>query len=602
MTAAPDPADADPADAAPPAAPAATTPPPLPPLPQARVQRSRWFGIVWAVPLAALLIVAFLGLRALADRGIDVVVTFETGAGAAVNDTKVIYQGIEAGRVVKIDINEDGRRVDMTLRLDRRSESALTTTAKFWLIGARPSLNDISSVKAALAGLAIGVAPGIGGEPTRRFTGLSEPPLVMPGTPGTYYVLGSNALGTARAGSPLYYRGQEVGKVTVVRFSAPGAFKLDIFVNAPYDKLVRPAAAFWVSSPLRVSLTDKGLDAALEHGTALFNGAIEIDLLGGPQAADPSPAGTEFPLYPTRREAETGPNGPEVPYAMHFRGVAGDLLTGAPVRLLGFNVGSVRSVQLHIDPDTGLPSCTVLAVLYPQKLRIAGPAMPSGQADADTWRKLTDAALNRLLAHGHRARLAQAPPLVGSRVVTLDPVPGAPAATLGAGQPRLIPSQDATGGIDEITGQVNQILAKLNGIPLEGISQQVRQLVERLNGLAGSPELAASVRHLNSTLAQVDRIVADVAPQVGPLVARLNSAADQVNGTVAAARNVLGGGAAGGAAQDASLPAAIQELSDAARSIRTLADYLGRHPEALLRGRGAEPAPEPRAEQKKDAR
>jgi paraquat-inducible protein B len=30
----------------------------------------------------------------------------------------------------------------------------------------------------------------------------------------------------------------------------------------------------------------------------------------------------------------------------------------------------------------------------------------------------------------------------------------------------------------------------------------------------------------------------------------------------------------------------LRELSDAARSLRVLADYLERHPEALLRGKG----------------
>jgi hypothetical protein len=36
------------------------------------------------------------------------------------------------------------------------------------------------------------------------------------------------------------------------------------------------------------------------------------------------------------------------------------------------------------------------------------------------------------------------------------------------------------------------------------------------------------------------------------------------------------------------LPRLMQELGDAARSVRVLADYLDRHPEALLRGRKGE--------------
>ena len=43
-----------------------------------------------------------------------------------------------------------------------------------------------------------------------------------------------------------------------------------------------------------------------------------------------------------------------------------------------------------------------------------------------------------------------------------------------------------------------------------------------------------------------------------------------------------------GDAQSANLAEAIGQLSEAAQSIRTLTDYLSRHPEALLRGKRAE--------------
>jgi len=35
----------------------------------------------------------------------------------------------------------------------------------------------------------------------------------------------------------------------------------------------------------------------------------------------------------------------------------------------------------------------------------------------------------------------------------------------------------------------------------------------------------------------------------------------------------------------------MQELARAARSLRTLADYLEQHPEALIRGKTAQPMP-----------
>ena len=114
------------------------------------------------------------------------------------------------------------------------------------------------------------------------------------------------------------------------------------------------------------------------------------------------------------------------------------------------------------------------------------------------------------------------------------------------------------------------------------IGADVRQITAHLKTLTGSPQLTDSLAHLDSTLAQVDQVMAQVKPQVGPLVSKLNQAADQLNGTAAAAKGVLSGE---GAPQDASLPGAIQQLTEAARSIRSLTDYLGRHPEALIKGK-----------------
>lgn len=551
-------------------------------LPEARGRRSRWLGLVWAVPLAALIIVAFLGIRSLAHRGVDVVVTFDDATGVKVGDTKVIYQGLVAGEVTKIEVNEDGKRVDMRLRMDPHIKPFLNTATHFWLVGAKPTLTDIASVRAALAGLEIGVAPAKGGTPTTHFIGENEPPIVAPGTPGTSYKLTTRTLGAARAGTLLFYRGQEIGKVTGVAYTEQNIFGIDLFVNAPFDKLVRPQALFWVSSPLRVLFTDRGLSADLDHPSALLNGSIDVDLPGDKLTGTQSPAATVFPLYASRDSARAGPNGPEVEYAFRFAGPAGDLSPGAPVRLLGFPVGTVRTVRLELDPTSGEAHTRVVAALYPTKLQVKPPAGAGAAAD---WRDATDALIRRLLARGYRAQLSQRPAVIGALVISIDAVKGAGPATLLAGEPMVIPTLESASGIEEITGQVNQLLAKMNRIPLEAIGRDVRQLTARVGALASSPELTDSLKHLDHTLVQVDQMVSDVKPQVGPLVQKLGQAADQLTGTAAAARSTLSGE---GAAQDASLPDAISQLTEAARSIRSLADDLKRHPESLIRGKKGE--------------
>ncbi len=549
--------------------------------PTAEAKRTRWPGLVWALPLAALLIVAYLGLRALSDRGVDVVVTFASAAGARTGDTKVIYQGLEAGRVTKINLNRDGHRVDMTLRLIPRARAVLNSNTRFWLIGAKPSLTDIDSVKAALAGVTVGMAPGQGGYPQRHFTGLDQPPIVEPGKKGTSYTLVAHVLGPVRTGSAVLYHGQEIGKVTSVKFTGLNAFSLGLFVYQPYDALVRPSAQFWTSSPFQVSLNGAGFSTNFAPADTVLTGGVDFDLPDSAGQERPSPAGSSFVLYKTQGDAQQGLEGPEMLYALYFKGAAGDLANGSVVKLLGFVVGDVHDVELKFNDRDGQPYTAVTAAIYPRKLGLMTPPPTTGQVDSG-WRPVTDARLNHLLSLGYRARLTQSPPLIGGRAISLDPIKAGPGRLLSGAAYPVIPSEVANSDIDDITSQADQILRKVNAIPIEAIGQDVRQITGRLRTIAASPALTDSLNHLDSTLAQVDQIMGQVKPQIGPLVAKLNQAADQVNGTAAAARGVLSGDGAG---QDASLPGAIQQLTEAARSIRSLTDYLGRHPEALIKGK-----------------
>ena len=552
-------------------------------LPEASAKRSRWFGLVWAVPLAALLIVAYLGIQALADRGIDIVVTFNDATGVSVGDTKLIYQGVIGGKVTKIQINEDGHRVDVTVRVDRRAEPGLNSNTKFWLVGEKPDLSDISSVKAALLGLSIGVAPGVGGVPTRRFVGLDAPPVIFPGTAGTAYSLSANRLSSVKSGSSVFYHGQEVGRVTNVHLNERSVFRIDIFVLAPFDKLVDAQSIFWISSPFKVDVSDGGVNANVEHAGALLTGAIEMDTPDRAGHPVQSPAKSEFPLYADEEGARSGPTGPKIGYAMTFNGSAGALSRGAPIRFLGFRVGIVDAVHLDFDAKTGAARTLVTASMFPARLGIALPAAPAGANAQPVDRTSTDLAMQQLIARGYRARLTQKPPLIGGLIVNLDQIKGSTPAVLGHGDLPVIPTADGGGGMDDITDRLDKILTKVDNVPIEQIGQEIHGITSNLNRIAASPQVTDSIQHLDSTLAQVDQMMTQIKPEVGPLIQKLNQTADQVAGTAAAAQAVLSGQ---GANQDASVPAAIQQLTEAARSIRALADYLGRHPEALVKGKG----------------
>ena len=540
-------------------------------LPKARNIHRRWPGLIWAIPLAALLVVGWLGLSAITERGIDVVVTFESAPGVTPGDTKVIVQGVQAGHVTHVRVAEDGLHVDVTLRLDPHESAALNTATQFWLIGAKPSFSDLSSLRAAVAGLSIGMAPQTGGTPTTHFIGLQEPPAITPGTKGTRYFLRTPTLNSVQKGSSILYRGQEIGKITNTKLLALNSFQLEIFINAPYDEFVRKGALFWTGSPFALTLGDGGLQANLSPAANVLQGLVQFDLPDAARDAPRSPKDSTFILFASQAAAVQGDLGPPISYEVAFKGSAGDLADGAKVTLLGVKIGEVRDVKLVL-PDDDVPSTLATIVIFPAELNVDR----SESKEADAWRKASDEALSNLLARGFRARLIQSPPLIGSRAIALVPDTEARGGTLGMdGRFPRIPATISSGDAEQLMSQANEILGKVNQIPFADIGKQLNNVTAHLDDLTGSPEVKDSIVHLDGTLRQIDKTI-------GPLIARLNKSVDQVGGAATAATGMLGGA---GANQDQSLAEAIRQIDQAARSIRALTDYLGRHPEALIGGK-----------------
>ncbi|CAG9201431.1 MlaD protein [Paraburkholderia sabiae] len=343
-----------------------------------------------------------------------------------------------------------------------------------------------------------------------------------------------------------------------------------------------------VEAKLKIDRAEKQY---LRSGTKFFLRGAQMDL-SDPSSMKALLAGPEIVMEPgpgkpadhfdgdDARPALAPQHGPIVTYAERFEGAAGELKNGADVELRGFHVGTVTGVRLNYDAGTGALITPVQIALDPTQLGIVGAPPP---ANGD-WRPLVDSMFEHLIAEGLRARLSQDPPLVGARKVDLDFVAGVSKATLAAdnGAP-VIPSV-ASADIDSITAKANDVMKKIDALPIKETGDEVRSIAARVNALSSSPQIRDSLTHIDRSVAQIDRTLQQVSPQIGPLVAQLRDTANQADRTVAAANRTLGADAT----SQNDLPATLRELTDTARSVRALADYLDRHPEALVRGKREE--------------
>jgi paraquat-inducible protein B len=276
----------------------------------------------------------------------------------------------------------------------------------------------------------------------------------------------------------------------------------------------------------------------------------------------------------TRYEAAADPL--RVSYRVNFPGSLSGLAVDSPVELRGLPVGRVSALRIEYDPKTDAIRVPVTIEIAPHRIFLPGDGTAAQVTGIDDANRM----FARLVANGLRARLDSGNLLTGSRVVDLDFVDNAPPAQMVEGAPYPELPTVAGSGLDEITQSASRFLDKLAALPLGELIGDLRNMVRHADTVVASPALKRSLQSLDRTLANAERLTQDAQQQVGPLLAKLNTASDQLNGTLALLGN--------DPKSSTDLAHTMAELKDAARAVKVLADYLERHPEALIAGKSQE--------------
>lgn len=561
---------------------AGPSPPPrvAPGPPSAKEEKSRWPGWIWAVPIAAVAIVAYLGFKQLAATGPEIAVIFPEAEGISANQTPVEYQGLKVGEVESVKLEKDLKHVRANIRMSSDMEGHLGPGTLFWIAG--PSLTNLSSIRSVISGPNIGIEPRNGPKQS-SYHGLAQAPAVQEIQPGRRYLLHTARLGNVSPRAPVYFHGMAVGRVEELSLNSDQTFTIPIFVREPYAKLVHDGTRFWSAGAVQMSMQGEGPRVQFQSLPSLLSGAIAFDTPSRAEAGREAGEDHVFKLYQDRQEAENAPSPDSVTYHVTFGPDAGGLKVGAPVKLAGSVVGSVQQANLEYDPATGRLSEQATISVDPSRITLAGGgSWPAGR------REPVDAFIDRLIGEGLRARAGSAIPLVGPKDVELAFVQGAPVAALSTGSPPTLPTDAEGGGIQGVMTALNDIASKLDGVPLEQISNNIQTVTSRLAALSNSPQLTQSFDNLNRSLSNVEQLTASAKTDLPEVLSSLRHVASEAQRTVADAQHLISTTAGSGpmGMNQAGLSQTLYELSRAAESVRQLADYLDHHPSALIRGRG----------------
>jgi len=553
---------------------AGTPPEELPPeeLLEAVVARSSRISLVWLVPVVALLIGGWLAYKAYSESGPTIRIQFKTAAGLEAKKTKVKFKDVDVGQVKSIAVRQDMKAVVVTAELVAGAESYLTDKTRFWVARARITPSQVSGLDTLLSGSYIAIDPVTEGKPARDFIGLEVPPLFTTSEPGKKFVLRSRTLGSLNIGSPVYYRQIQVGQVVGYDLDKKGDdVSIELFIAAPNDRLVSTDTRFWNASGVDFKVTTDGLSLDTQSLLSVLIGGVAFDTpptIG--EKGTPAPENYQFPLYGSRVEAHEKVYLDKKRFLLFFDGSVRGLDVGAPVLLRGIELGQVLDVQLELDVKAFKFQVPVLVEIEPQRIRLIG-------GDWALLEKTTP--MDRFVDAGLRAQLKSGSLITGQLYVDLDFYPDEPPAEMRVqnGYP-VIPTVTSA-PLEAISNKVNQLMDTLNGLPLREIGSDLRDTVEGAKQIFTSKELTGSVKELELALAQVHETAEDLDKQV---VGNLSRTLDQARAAFRSASNLV--------SEDSplyqELSRTLRELSAAARSARVMADYLERHPEALIRGKG----------------
>jgi paraquat-inducible protein B len=266
-------------------------------LPEARVRRRRWrFAVVWVIPLVAAIVAGHLVYGRLAELGPTITIRFRDGGGVKAGQTEVRYRGVPVGQVEEIELTDDHEYVLVTARLRRSAASIAREGSVFWVVRPEVALGAVRGLSTVITGPYIQAFPGTG-PPKTAFRGLERAPPTL-GRSGIKITLAATQLGSVRPGTPVYYRGIDVGSIVEIDLSRDAtAAHTAAFIDQRYARLVRSGSRFWNVSGVDVSVSlFRGVQISLESLRSLVTGGVAFATPEDPNAI-PVKEGTIFPLH-----------------------------------------------------------------------------------------------------------------------------------------------------------------------------------------------------------------------------------------------------------------------------------------------------------------
>ncbi|MHA3977739.1 PqiB family protein [Halovulum sp. GXIMD14794] len=539
---------------------------------------------VWLVPIIAVLISVLVVWQNYASRGPVIEILFENASGVVAKQTTLHYRDVPVGVVEKVQFAAGLENVIVSVRLEPEVAPYVDSESQFWVVRPQLTTRGVSGLETVISGVYIeGIWDTNAGTSQYRFTGLEQAPISRSDREGVTVVLESRDGDGLAEGTPVLYRGIEVGAVGRPQLSEDGNSVIaEAFIEAPYARHVTTATRFWNASGFSLTFGPGGAQLDVSSLASLVAGGVSFDTVIN--TGRPIEPNANFELFASEQDARSSlfssGGAPMVRLSMIFEGDTAGLDAGAAIDLGGVEVGRVAAVSGVVDEDRfndGRVRMLATAEIDPAKLGFSGD-----DAQQQTLDFLADA-----VTRGQRAQLEPASILTGGLRIVVSPVDGAAPAEFAATDtpfpefPTL--PYEGSGTASSVEGLIDRVanlpfedmmdeavgvLQNVNGIledeNIRRIPQETADLMAAARGVVDSDEVQALPEQVGNLLGSLE----SAAGQAEQLIARLTEAgaAEQLAQTLEAAARAADGIAL--TAED--LPALVEDLQTLAGKVQEL--------------------------------
>ncbi|VTP71345.1 paraquat-inducible protein B [Proteus vulgaris] len=482
-------------------------------LTEAKINKLKSWSPVWIIPLVTLLIGAWILYYHFSHQGPEVTLITYNAEGIEAGKTKIKSRSVDIGLVESVTLDSNFSRVIINARLDTGMNELLRSDTAFWVVRPQIGKEGVTGLGTLLSGAYIELQPGLTGKEKEEFDLLDAPPLASPDAKGIRINLVSERAGQLNAGDPVLFRGYQVGSVETSEFNIDSRdMHYQLFIKAPYDKMVTSNVRFWKDSGIAFDMSSSGVRVEMASLSTLFSGGVSFDVPAGWLPGEQIAPKTEFKLYDNEKSIQNSLYTDYRSYIMFFSDSVRGLQAGAPVEFRGIRMGTVvqvpyytKGMQQSLDKDFRIP---VLIHVEPERF-----ANDVGES-FDFVKELSTASNN-----GLRASLKSGNLLTGALYIDLDFYPDekkweGPREVAGFQQ---IPTVGS--GLAQIQQKVMTSLDKINNLPVEPMLKEMtatlsesqkavmeaKETLKALNAMIGSDEFRNLPNDIQQSLKEINR-------------------------------------------------------------------------------------------------